>query len=85
MIIAAQHKINIPIKKILIIQLGDIGIDKDSRILQRQWGHRHYIYGLTDWEGWLPVGDKNKTVLSDMDCSLCCKKGCSGSGRKECL
>jgi heptosyltransferase-2 len=25
MIIAAQHKINIPIRKILIIQLGDIG------------------------------------------------------------
>lgn len=43
------------------------------------------IYGPTDWREWSPPGEKNKVVLSDMDCSPCYKKGCNGSGRSECL
>ncbi len=43
------------------------------------------IYGPSDWRDWSPPGDKNKVVLSDMDCSPCYQKGCNGSGRSECL
>ncbi len=43
------------------------------------------IYGPSDWHEWAPPGEKNKVVLPDMDCSPCCKKGCDGSGRSECM
>ena len=43
------------------------------------------IYGPSDWRDWAPPGEKNKVVLPDMDCSPCHKKGCSGSGRSDCL
>jgi ADP-heptose:LPS heptosyltransferase len=43
------------------------------------------IYGPSDWRDWAPPGEKNKVVAPDMDCSPCHKKGCSGSGRSECL
>ena len=43
------------------------------------------IYGPTDWRNWAPPGEKNKIVVTDMDCSPCYKKGCDDSGRSECL
>ncbi|MGD0020747.1 MAG: glycosyltransferase family 9 protein [Smithellaceae bacterium] len=43
------------------------------------------IYGPSDWREWAPPGEKNKVVIPDMDCSPCHKKGCSGSGRSDCL
>jgi len=43
------------------------------------------IYGPSDWREWAPRGERNQVVVPDMDCSPCCKKGCDGSGRSECL
>ncbi len=43
------------------------------------------IYGPSDWREWAPLGEKNKIVVTDMNCSPCYKKGCNGSGRSECL
>ena len=43
------------------------------------------IYGPSDWRDWAPIGENNKVVLPDMDCSPCHKKGCNGTERSECL
>jgi len=43
------------------------------------------IFGPSDWRDWAPVGDKNRVVVSNMDCVPCYKKGCNGSERSICL
>jgi ADP-heptose:LPS heptosyltransferase len=71
-----------------LLQMGRLHIGVDSaapHIASAVGTPTLTIYGPSDWRDWAPLGEKNKVILPDMECSPCHKKGCNGSGRSECL
>jgi len=43
------------------------------------------LYGPSDWRYWAPPGERNRVVVTDMECAPCHQKGCEGSGTSLCL